>query len=103
MFRRDAPESAVDVLPRAINICLINSRPRHPQANGRLERFHKSVGDEMQSHDGLDCHIEHCADLLHWALYTDNYESPMVAFRDKAAADWVSGKNPKWMEAGIND
>ncbi len=31
----------------AKDIVLINSRPYHPQANGKLERFHRTIEDEI--------------------------------------------------------
>ena len=88
----------------ALNTGLINSRPYHPQTNGKLERFRKSIEDEIWSHDSLDDYIEYYnTDRLHWALDIDNYETPMMAFRNKAATDEIRSKNPKWMEADIND
>lgn len=32
----------------------------------------------------------------------DSYGTPMMAFHDKAATDYIRSQNPKWMEAGIN-
>ena len=87
----------------ALNIGLINSRPYHPQTNGKLERFHKSIEDEIWHYDSLDDYIEYYnTDRLHWALDIDNYETPMMAFRNKAATDDVRSQNLKWMEADIN-
>ena len=77
-------------------IGLINSRPYHPQTNGKLERFHRSVEDEIWRHGGLDEYIEfYNTDRLHWALDIANYETPMTAFRNKAATDETRRQNPK--------
>ena len=59
-------------------IGLINSRPYHPQTNGKLERFHKSIEDEIWHYACLDDYIEYYnTDRLHWALDIDNYETPI--------------------------
>ena len=87
----------------ALDIGLINSRPYHPQTNGKLERFHRSIEDEIWRYGGLDDYIEYYnTDRLHWALDIDNYETPMMAFRNKAATDAIRSQNSKWMEADIN-
>ncbi|MCE2508318.1 MAG: IS3 family transposase [Nitrosopumilaceae archaeon] len=51
----------------------------------------------------MDDYIEYYnTDRLHWALDIDNYETPLMAFRNKAATDDIRSQNPKWMEADIN-
>ena len=86
-----------------LDIGLINSRPYHPQTNGKLERFHRSLEDEIWHYGDLDDYIEYYnTDRLHFSLDMDNYETPLMAFRNKKASDEIRGKDPKWMEADIN-
>ena len=88
----------------ALNIGLINSRPYHPQTNGKLERFHKSLEDEIWNYASLDDYIEYYnTDRLHFSLDMDNYETPMMAFRNKKADEETRMRNPNWMEDDIND
>ena len=87
----------------APNIKLINSRPCHPQTNGKLERFHGSVKNKIWRYSCLDDYVEYYnTDRLHWALDIDNYETPLMAFRNKTATDEIKMQDPKWMEADIN-
>ncbi len=86
------------------NIGLINSRPYHPQTNGKLERFHRSIEEEIWHYDGLDDYVEYYnTDRLHFSLDIDNYETPLMAFRNKRATDEIRQQNSRWMEADIND
>ena len=86
----------------ALNIGLINSRPYHPQTNGKLERFHKSLEDEIWNYPSLDDYIEYYnTDRLHFSLDMDNYETPMMAF-NKRADEETRTHNPNWMEEDIN-
>ena len=41
-----------ELLDRGIQ--LINSRPYHPQTNGKLERLHRTLEAEVGRHDSLD-------------------------------------------------
>ena len=36
------------------------------------------------------------------SLDMDNYETPLMVFRNKKASDEIRDKDPKWMEADIN-
>ena len=65
---------------------LINSRPYH-HTNGKLERFRKSLGDEIWNCSGLDDYVEHHnTDRLH-LLDLGSCGTPMMAFRNKADGD----------------
>ena len=87
-----------------LEIGLINSRPYHPQTNGKLERFHRSLEDEIWNYPGLDDYIEYYnTDRLHFSLDINNYETPLMAFRNKMATDETRRHNPDWMEADINE
>ena len=85
-----------------LGIGLISSRSYHPQTNGRLERFHRSLEDEIWHYRDLDDYIEYYADRLHFSLGIDSYETPLMAFRSKKASDEIRDKDSKWMEADIN-
>ena len=88
---------------RALDIALIRSRPYSPQTNGKLKRFYQSIEGEIWCYASLADYVEYYnTDRLHWALDIDNYETPMLAFRNKAATDEIKRRNPKWMEADIN-
>ena len=84
----------------SLDIGLINSRPYHPQTNGKLGRFRRSVEDEILRYTCLDDYIEYYnADRLHWALGIDNYETPLMAFRNKTATGNVRRQDSEWMGA----
>ena len=86
-----------------LDIRLINSRPYHPQTSGKLERFHRSLEDEIWHYRDLGDYIEYCnTDRLHFSLDINNYETPFMAFRNKKATDEVRQQNHKWMEADIH-
>ena len=86
-----------------LDIGLINSRPYHPQTNGKLERFHRSLEDEIWHYSSLSDYIEYYnTDRLHFSLDINNYETPMMAFRNKKATNDIRHQNPKWMEDDIN-
>ncbi|MCE2507966.1 MAG: hypothetical protein J4G04_01475 [Nitrosopumilaceae archaeon] len=76
-----------------LNIGLINSWPYHPQTNGKLERFRRSE-DEIWRHHCLEDHKYYNIDRLLWALDIDNYETPMMAFRNMAATDDTRRQTP---------
>ena len=42
-----------------LGIELINSRPYHPQTNGKLERFHRSIEEEIHHYESLSEYIEY--------------------------------------------
>ncbi len=85
-------------------IGLINSRPYHPQTNGKLERFHRSIEEEIWNHKSLSAYIDYYnEDRLHWSLDIDNYETPLRAFSDREATEAIRKNNPRWMEEDIGD
>ena len=87
-----------------LGIGLINSRPYHPQTNGRLERFHRSLEEEIWHHDGIGDYVEFYNERrLHFSLDMDNYETPLMAFHNRRAAEETRTQNPNWMEADINE
>ena len=80
-------------------IALINSRPYHPQTNGKLERFHRSIEEEIWNYESLDAYIDYYNERrLHFSLDIDNYETPLMAFRNKRATEAIRKNDPQWME-----
>ncbi len=90
-----------ELLDRGIQ--LINSRPHHPQTNGKLERFHRTLETEVGRHDSLDDFVTYYNERrLHWSLDIDNHQTPLKAFHDKAAYETIRVDNPNWMEVDIH-
>ena len=90
-----------EILDRGIQ--LINSRSYHPQANGKLERFYRTLETEVEWHDSLDDFITYDNKRrLHWSLDIDNRQTPLKAFHDKAAYETIRIDNPNWMEVDIH-
>ena len=83
---------------------LINSRPHHPQTNGKIERFFRSVEDEIWHYESMSAYIGYYnEERLHFSLDIDNYQTPLRAFSDKKATEAIRNKYPKWMEEDTND
>ncbi len=83
---------------------LINSRPYHPQTNGKLERFHRSIEDEIFHYESLSAYMEYYNERrLHFSLDIHNHQTPLRAFSDKKATDAIRKTHPKWMGEDIND
>lgn len=107
--RRNAPKEKwkptafeAALLDRGIE--LINSRPHHPQTNGKLERFFRSVEDEIWHYESMSAYIEYYnEERLHFSLDIDNYQTPLRAFSDKKASSAIRKGNPKWMEEDLDD
>ncbi len=91
-----------ELLDRGIE--MINSRPYHPQTNGKLERFHGSIETEIHHYDSLSSYIEYYNERrLHFSLDIDNYETPLQAFSVRKATKAIREKDPKWMERDTDD
>ena len=91
-----------ELLGRGIE--LINSRPYHPQTNGKLERFHRTIEEEIGHYESLLEYIEYYNERrLHFSLDISNYETPLKAFSAKKATKEVRTKDPNWMETESND
>ena len=87
-----------------LGIGLINSRPYHPQTNGKLERFHRSLEEEIWHYDGIGDYVEFYNERrLHFSLDMDNYETPLMAFYNRRATGETKTQNSNWMEADINE
>ena len=107
--RRKAPAGSwqptvfeAELLDRGIE--LINARPYHPQTNGKLERFHRSIEEEIYHYESLSKYIEYYNERrLHWSLDIDNHETPLLAFRNKKTTEAIRNGNPKWMEEDADD
>ncbi len=91
-----------ELLGRGIE--LMNSRPCHPQMNGKLERFHRTIEEEIGHYESLPEYIQHYNKRrLHFSLDIANYETSLKAFSAKKAAEKTKAKGPNWMEAKSND
>lgn len=56
-----------------LNVDLINSRPYRPQINGKLERLHKSLENEIWNYPSLGDYIKYYnTDRLHLSSDIDN-------------------------------
>ena len=75
-----------------------------PQTNGKLERFFRSVEDEIWHYESMSAYIEYYnEERLHFSLDIDNYQTSLRAFADKKATESIRNKYPKWMEEDAND
>ncbi len=87
-----------------MGIELINSRPYHPQTNDNLERFHKSIEDEIFHYESLSAYVKYYNERrLHFSLDIRNRQTPLMAFSDKKATKAIRKNNPKWAEEDLHD
>ena len=82
---------AVEFLDRGIE--LINSRPYHPQTNGKLKRIHRSI-EEIECWDTLFEYVAYYERRLHLSLDIKNFQMPLKVFSDKRAAKIIKQSNP---------
>ena len=85
-------------------IILINSRPHHPQTNGKIERFFRTLEDELVHFKTVGEFIDfYNEDRLHFSLDIENCQVPLMAFKAKKVPDAIRKSNQKWMEVDMND
>ena len=109
--RRNAHTSAKKWKPTAFEaelldrgIELINSRPYHPQTNGKLERLHQSIENEIWHHESMSGYVRYYnEERLHGSLDIDNCETPLLAFGRRKSTEAIRKDNPKWMEEDTDD
>ncbi len=106
--RKSVPKSwmptafEAELLDRGIE--LINSRPYHPQTNGKLERFHRSIEEELWYYESLSEYIQYYNERrLHFSLDMKNRQTPLRAFSDREATEEIRKNNPRWMEEDVDD
>ena len=91
-----------ELLDRGIE--LINSRPYHPQTNGKLERFHGTVEAEIGHFESLSDYIGYYNERrLHFSLDMASGETPLKAFSSRKATEAIRKNDPKWMERDRDD
>ena len=87
-----------------LGVDLINSRPYHPQTNGKLERFFGTVETEICHHESLSDFVAYYNEQrLHFSLDIDNLETPLRAFSSRKATKAIRKNNPQWMEEDRHD
>ena len=80
-------------------IVLINSRPYHPQTNGKLERFFRTLEEELSYYDSMDEYIGYYNEKrLYFSLDIDHGQSPLMASADKGYKS--DQKNQPKMDGG---
>ncbi len=91
-----------ELLDRGIE--LINTRPYHPQTNGKLERFHRTLEEELCHFGSLAEFVAYYNEVrLHWSLDINNGETPLQAFHNKKVPDDVRKSDLEWMERDTDD
>ncbi len=82
---------------------LLNSRPYHPQTNGKLKRWFGTLERELAHFGKIDEFIEFYNERrTHWSLDIERAETPRMAFRSREATKAIRKSDPKWMEKDTN-
>ena len=80
-------------------IAHVLARVRHPQTNGKIERFFRTLELEIGRFRSLPDFVGYYNEKrLHFSLDIDGGETPLLAFRSKKAGRRIRADNPKWME-----
>ena len=80
------------------------ARVRHPQTNGKVERFFQTLEAEIGHFGGVPEFIAYYNERrLHFALDIKGGETPLLAFRRRRADGRARAENPRWMEVDSND
>ena len=78
------------------DIELINSRPYHPQTNGKIERLFRTIEEELHNYKSMEEYIEYYNnERLHFSLDIDNFEVPRSTFATKTATNEIRTSKPK--------
>ena len=69
-----------------LNILVTHSRPRHPQTNGKLERFHRTLKEDVLHNQIINNYV-HAQKLFDQWRKIYNYERPHEAIKMLVPAD----------------
>ena len=93
-------EFEAELLDRRIE--LINSKPYHPQTNCKLERFHRSVEEEMKHWDTLSEYVTYYNERrLRVSLDINNHQTSLKVFSNKRSLETIN--RPNWIEKDVNN
>ena len=82
----------------------VMARVGHPQTNGKVERFFRTLETEIDRHGGVAEFIGHYnEERLHFSLDMETGETPLLAFRRRRADGRVRAENPGWMEVDSDE
>lgn len=69
-----------------LDILVTHSRPRHPQTNGKNERFHRTLKEDILNRNRIE-NFSHAQKLFDQWRYIYNYERPHQALDMRVPAD----------------